>query len=88
MGQIGPVVQEKTPKNKMFVTVFVTAMLISSNLKESLTPNFNTILNEVFCTKSRNKFVVKLLLFATAAANSYYNPLTIRVHPPVPASGD
>ena len=22
-----------------------------------------------------------------SAANSYYNPLTVRVHPPVPASG-
>ena len=53
----------------------------------SLIPNFNTVLTEVFCTKLRNKFCARLLLFATAAFGRKFllKPLAVRVHPPVPA---
>ena len=61
-GSLFMVHQNRNMDNKNF-----RSLLISSYLMDSLVPNFNTILIEVFCRKFRNKFGVRLLLFATVA---------------------
>ena len=61
------------------------SLLIFSNLMDSLVPDFYTILKEVLCTKLRNKLGARLFCLPQrpSAANSYYNPRAVRVHPPV-----
>ena len=71
-----------------------------SKLRNAITPEVSKLRNAITpkCQNSENVSVSKFIKYLChactplpqrpSAANSYYNPLAVRVHPPVPTFGN